>query len=59
MFLCTLVITTVFAIALIFNILSNAKAKQLEMGLILALALLFYIYSYAKVGLSNPGLASS
>jgi hypothetical protein len=58
-FLCTLVISSLFASFLIYSIVSGAKEKKLQIGAGLVLALLFYIYSYAKVGFCNPGIAST
>lgn len=58
-FLCTLMISSLFAVFLIYNIVAGAQQKQLQIGIALSLALAFYIYSYAAIGFSNPGLAST
>jgi hypothetical protein len=58
-FLSTLLITSIVFIVLGYNIISSASANKLWISLAVVLSLGFYIYSYFKVGISNPGIASS
>ena len=42
-----------------YNVISTTKGRQTEITIALIFGLIYYIYSYASVGLSNPGIAST
>jgi hypothetical protein len=42
-----------------YSIASSAETHQPWISLAIVFAMAFYIYSYFKVGVSNPGIASS
>ena len=55
----TLLITTIIFLIAGFNLASSSKHKKLQIYLSITVTMGFYIYSYIKIGLSNPGIASS